>query len=323
MHQLRNIINRRNVTKNPSGNVTASEEFFLLVTEAHILTAALTVFQMESLDDTPKSHHFAQNCSNLNSAEQVSLLLHAANDFLNKFVDLTFCQQLQLNPDDRVHTYACEVLTLGLLLIEFNDAVREGDGTRIIRCWRYFLLLFKATNRSNYAIEAFTLLSQFDFLLPHRLARQLAWSRTVNTHGRPGKNVSCDLHMEHLNREAKNQLLGLGSNITDASVTRVGNALGEVVQTLHQFDCTSGIKDPSARHSKKSCDRDMSILIKELQETSKVFQNISGRAHRIFPKFEQNCMNSLSFEADTVDGRAITQKNDIPLSVRFLVLFLI
>ena len=31
--------------------------------------------------------------------------------------------------------------------MEFVDAVREGDGKRILRCWRYFLLLFKATGR--------------------------------------------------------------------------------------------------------------------------------------------------------------------------------
>ena len=34
-----------------------------------------------------------------------------------------------------------EVPTLGLMLMEFNDAIKEGDGNR---CWRYFLLLLKA-----------------------------------------------------------------------------------------------------------------------------------------------------------------------------------
>lgn len=62
LHQLRNIINRRNVTKDPSNNPTATEEFFILVTDAHVLTAAMTLFQMESLDDTPKSPQFTQ-CS--------------------------------------------------------------------------------------------------------------------------------------------------------------------------------------------------------------------------------------------------------------------
>jgi L1 cell adhesion molecule like protein len=48
--------------------------------------------------------------------------------------------------------------------MESIDDIREGDGERILRCWRYFLLLFKATGRKNYSIEAFTLLTQYHFL---------------------------------------------------------------------------------------------------------------------------------------------------------------
>ena len=256
LFQLRNIVNRRNVVKDPSKNVSACEDFFLLVTEAHILTAAMAIFRMESLEDTPKSYHFTSAFSEACVTEQRSQFLLAVEEVV-KLVDLTFCQQPQRDPADSIQAYACEVLSLGLLLSEFNDAIREGDGSRIVRCWRYFLLLFKANNRPNYAIEAFTLLVQFDFLLPHRLARQLAWSRTVNMHGRAGKNVSCDLHMEHLNREAKKQLSGLGSNITDAAVTRIGNALGEVVQVLHNFDTVSEVKQDSGRHSKRSTHKDL------------------------------------------------------------------
>jgi hypothetical protein len=146
--------------------------------------------------------------------------------------------------------------------------------------------LLKLCYRSIYATFEIRLSSPTSFSAATCL-------ETVNMHGCPGKSVSCDLHMEH-NGEAKKQLSGLGSNITDAAVTRVGNALGEVVQILHQFDDIGGIKDPSARHSKKSCDRDVSILIKELRETSKVFHKVSGRAHQTFPTFKQNCMNSLT-----------------------------
>ena len=79
--------------------------------------------------------------------------------------------------------------------------------------------------------------------------------------------------MEYLNREAKSQLSDLGSNITNAAVTRIGNALGEVVCVLENFDNESRIKQPSARHSKRSSEKDMAILLKQLQETSKFFQD--------------------------------------------------
>ena len=39
-------------------------------------------------------------------------------------------------------------------------------------------------------------------------------------HGLPGRNVSCDLHMEHMNQECKAALSRLGSNVTDRSIKR-------------------------------------------------------------------------------------------------------
>ena len=51
--------------------------------------------------------------------------------------------------------YAREVLSLGLLILEFKDA---DDGDRVLLVWKYFLPLFKASGRKNYANEALTLL---------------------------------------------------------------------------------------------------------------------------------------------------------------------
>ena len=48
----------------------------------------------------------------------------------------------------------------------------------------------------------------------------------MNTHGRPGKNTSCDLHLQHnMNREVKNAFGGLSSNITEQSVKRMGKSI--------------------------------------------------------------------------------------------------
>ena len=76
-----------------------------------------------------------------------------------------------------------EVLTMGLLLLEFNDSIYEGDGLRILRCWRFLLLIFKATGRKNYAIEALTLPCQYQYIFTPRLAEQLLRNRTMNAHG--------------------------------------------------------------------------------------------------------------------------------------------
>ena len=154
-------------------------------------------------------------------SERKQILLMAAGALVDKYVDLFLPghgskkKPVKSAERDGVLEYATDVLTLGLLLMEFNDAIREGDGNRICRCWQFFLPIFKATKRKNYAIEAFVLLAQLHFLFTPRMAAQLKWSRTINTHRRPGKNIPCDLHMEHLNRLCKSSLTNLGANISD------------------------------------------------------------------------------------------------------------
>ena len=191
-----------------------------------------------------------------------------------------------------------EVLSLGMLLMEFNDSIREGDGTRILRCWRYFFLFFKASERTNYSIEAFTLLAQEKYLLSPRMAMQLKWSRTINVHGRPGKNIPGDLHMEHLNRECKEAISGLGANITEKSIQRIGKCLGRVKSTLQQYDSVNEVKQESGHHTSHSTDVDLGKVLKQLQDSC-VFAHQSGRIHRTFPKLTHNLTNKLSCKRKT------------------------
>ena len=49
-----------------------------------------------------------------------------------------------MHKQDKVYSYTQELVTLCLLYSEFKDAIKEGDGIRIMRVWKYFLLVFKA-----------------------------------------------------------------------------------------------------------------------------------------------------------------------------------
>ena len=210
LYQLQKLINRRNVKKDVTKAVTPCEEFLLLATEAHIVAAAMKLFNMSSLDATPDTTFFPQGSSDLDSAQRRSIYLLALKKLIVD-LDLTFKELVVPHTQskiDSVNEYACEVMSLGLFLSEFNDAIREGDGNRIVCCWRYMLLLFKSSHRTNYALEAFHLLAQLQYTMSPRKAMQLKWSRTVNVHGRPGRNIAGDLHMEHLNRYARELLLG-------------------------------------------------------------------------------------------------------------------
>lgn len=108
------------------------------------------------------------------------------------------------------------------------------------------------------------------------------------------KNVSCDLHMEHLNRECKESLSGLGSNITDHSVERVGKCIGRLIPIVQQFDTVNGIPSQCSHHSNRSRKGDIEKIVKQLTETSRVFSRQTGRAHRRYPNFQSNVMRKIS-----------------------------
>ena len=126
------------------------------------MSTCMTVFW--SIHDAPSSDLFPDTSSQDDTIHRRIVLF----DSVKKVKVRTCMSPLSFNDaesqhehDDHVPEYA---LTLGLLYMESIDDIREGDGERILRCWRYFLLLFKATGRKNYSIEAFTLLTQYHFL---------------------------------------------------------------------------------------------------------------------------------------------------------------
>ena len=88
---------------------------------------------------------------------------------------------------DGIFNYASAILNDGLLLLEFKDAIREGDGDRILRCWKAFLIYFDYARHTNYRKEAFDILAQTSAAASPQVASQLKWSRVVNTRGGKGK----------------------------------------------------------------------------------------------------------------------------------------
>lgn len=121
-------INRINVVKQPEKQVTPCEEFFLSVTEAHICSVAMQVFKMSAVTDWPCAELFLESCTKLNPQQRWNLLQLAVSKIVDQFVDISYPSPALKKDDDHIRAYAREVLSLGLLLMEFTDAVREGDG---------------------------------------------------------------------------------------------------------------------------------------------------------------------------------------------------
>ena len=177
--------------------------------------------------------------------------------------------------DDKVYEYSRQLKSIGYFYKECSDAVREGDGLRVLQCWRYLLPSFKSSGRKNYALEALHMLCQYHYKLTPRQYAELIWSRFIDVHGLPGRNIPADLHMEHLNRVCKDTIRGLGANQSEKTITRVGKALGTLSPTLDQYDNDNCVPSASAVRSTPNSDRDRDLIMQQLQD-SKVLSFVPG-----------------------------------------------
>ncbi len=268
--------------KIPLDNFNACDDFFVMVIDALILTAGMKMMKMDNLDEVPSDLYVAdpQNFWMLPKEDRLELIQTIAMKIVDMFVDVSFNDHKDFTYVDKTNLYARNLLSLGLFYFEYSDAIREGDGERVLRCWHYMLPMFISSGRKNYAIEAFNLLLQHDFSLPPRQAAELIWGRFVNTSGLPGRNISNDLHMEHLNRVIKTSIQNLGSSKTEAAITRLGKVLRILNPVLQNFDQDTGVSSISGKHKKPKEDKDINIILKNLSSS---FNIIPHRTYSSFP----------------------------------------
>ena len=87
-----------------------------------------------------------------------------SDNIVEEFMDISTIKSkhnIDSDPDDSncwksgdtLFSYAKEVLSFGLLYNELVDAVHESDSLRVLRWWRFMMLIFKSTDRVNYSIK--------------------------------------------------------------------------------------------------------------------------------------------------------------------------
>ena len=255
------------------------EDFLTIVLHAHVVAAAKKVLSEKSID----------NVKDL------------AKEILKQFV--SFNPDAKISRADKIHLYASQLMTLLLFWHSFNDAIREGDGDRVLSYWKFLLVIFRAKGHRNYCKEAIILLSQYHFLLSPRKAAQLKWSRFINTKGRKGGNISCDLHLEHLNRRLKGLITGLRSNASSSvnesiypnrAVNRVARSIGVLHDICSNFEEQNDVKPESDKHNPPSFMKDVKNVLEVLEEQN-VFDQQAHRKHSSFSNFNtilQQCPSS-------------------------------
>ncbi|XP_070548874.1 uncharacterized protein [Ptychodera flava] len=339
MHQIRNAVNRRNVCNDPSVNFNSSKDFLEIYTEAHIISALLSYFGMESVDAELGSESFVQ--MNGSVIDKKKSLYDALGAFVDKFVmgqipviesqnedesaaDLLKCRfcgkkykresfltkyEKEKHGDsfyseattqspidqsqDGVFNYACTSLSLGLFARNFQDAVKEGDGDRVIRMYKFLMLHYKSDGRHKYALESLYLLVQIAAILPPRDAHLLKWERFVNVNGGQGRNISLDLHLEHQNKYFKEDVKSFGGKLTEKAVNRVSRAAHSTEKILKNLDLEIKLDRPSGHHTVASNEKDLSMIVDNLHNNGRVFNFTPGRFHPSFPSFTRDPFNGL------------------------------
>lgn len=61
-------------------------------------------------------------------------ILYAVSSVIVKKLKTDFIVKATIEDDDKVLEYSLLHLSVGLLYMEFCDAIREGDGMRVLRC---------------------------------------------------------------------------------------------------------------------------------------------------------------------------------------------
>ena len=284
LHQLRNLINRKNLPTKPKHNLNACEDFMEVVGIGHIVAAAKELLQSECIDP------------NKNSEEKNDMIMKFSRKIVSEYINLRLLSEdTEDSAQDSVLEYAKEVLSLSMLYAEFHDAIREADGFRIIQCWKFLLPVFKASGKKNYALAGLHLLAQYYILLPPRLAQQLIWSRCINTAGKPGCNIPMDLHMEHLNRICKTAIANLKANIAPTAVMRIGKCIAPLSRLIQSFSKSSSVTPHSSTHSEAKFEDDLKKIVNELVQDA-IFKLVPGRKHTTFPKFHGSLIDRIDEE---------------------------
>ncbi|XP_077864340.1 LOW QUALITY PROTEIN: uncharacterized protein LOC144349697 [Saccoglossus kowalevskii] len=329
MNQLRNAVNRRNVCIDPGSDFNASKDFFDIYTEAHIISALMHYFSMDSIDGKPTSN-FDEN--KMHSSSNPNYLFEVLGNFVDMFImdqlpvvgsdeatsSLTcrYCGKLykvagylkrheklkhghnfigelprqspEYENQDGIFNYACVSISMGLLVRNFQDAIKEGDGERVIRLYKFLMLHYKADGRHKYALESLYLLVQIAAILPPKEAHLLKWERFVNVKGGAGNNIPLDLHLEHQNKYFKEDAKSFGGKLTERAVNRVSRAVHSNEQILKNLDSQIAVIRPGYKHTTTSTDKDLNIILDHLNNNGKVFEFIPGRFHCAYPDFDRD-----------------------------------
>ena len=154
------------------------------------------------------------------------------------------------------------------------------------------MLFFKNYSHSNYAYSTLLLTVQVNATFSPRLAHSVTWNRFWSGRGGLGKNISLDLHLEHLNGFLKSYLKRTGPNLTERAADRVSKSIGILKDMMDTTDTELGVPRTSGIHHARDQTTDILSLVEVFRE-GELFKTKPGRQFTAFPKFSRNLLKNV------------------------------
>ena len=139
---FRTLLNRVTVTGEPKKNVDACVDLLVTVFTGYIIAAACIHLGINKPSDSLPSGAIPVNLQKESSDHQKRYLFGIARLIANNLTIIEGAFNEKGLPDyveDSAYNYATVLCHYASLVMEFIDASNEGDGNRVIRCWKLFL----------------------------------------------------------------------------------------------------------------------------------------------------------------------------------------
>ena len=144
------------MTKEPKKDVNVCIDFIDVVVKGHFLACACTLFGVNS---TAEPLVLPPDISSSSDEEKLAFISRISRIVVERctLIEGSFTNGAIPDNTDSIYNYARVLCHFGSLVMEFRDAWHEGDGERVLRCWKLFLPHFKVAGCTKYSLEALKL----------------------------------------------------------------------------------------------------------------------------------------------------------------------
>lgn len=180
--------------------------------------------------------------------------------------------------------------------MNISDAIKEGDGKRLFRCFKIALPFFYQYNHTKYAYVLLLFIAKITAILSEKESFHLLHNRFYNRNGLPGTNIPLDLRMEQINLICKTCLKSVGSNFTKKSAYRISRCetfVEKVVEAV-DADCSNDNK-PSGYHGITGEKDAVEIIVKDLTKDKVFTIDKKRKGYPSFKKFNANLLQKFDY----------------------------